>query len=115
MDIQDIEGKKAVDYIVNIEDEDIQQEVLQMLELSGSESKPTKCNKKTILTILLGVQTFFCAIYIYPLLIAFYGSNFQVMIGCILCCISWVSFALLIRRDPGKLVSDCNVSFTVSA
>jgi len=68
---------------------------------------------------LLGVQTFFCLTYLYPLLFDLYGdAGFNlslILVGTGLCISFWVTFGLLIYMNPGKLYPEVNPSYTVSA
>lgn len=54
--MMDADGRRPADYIVDIDDEDVQQEVLQILDSgANTASKLGICSKKTILASLLGV------------------------------------------------------------
>jgi hypothetical protein len=55
-DLEDAADKKPADYIVDIEDEDLQQDVLQILAGARKKDKEfRRCSKKTLLAVLLGL------------------------------------------------------------
>lgn len=72
-----------------------------------------------LLAALLGVQTFFCLTYLYPLFVDLYGDTgfnlFLILVGTGLCISFWVTFGLLLCMNPGKLYQEVNQSYTVSA
>lgn len=105
IDLRDADSKLPFDYLVEIEDADMQQEVMQILAASKVNSNQTK--KKVLLGLLLGLQMVFSLVYLYPLQIIINGFNFAdclvVTIGSLICFLYMISYFILLNSDPGTI------------
>ena len=118
MELLDAEEKKPADYIINIEDTDIQQEVLQILASAQTLTRQSRCcPKKFWMIALLTFQSVFSLIYLYPMLYLLYGKSFGnlflISFGTLCCVVYMVAMVVLLGTDPGKLGPERG-SFTVS-
>ena len=83
---------------------------MQILAAAPSNDKMHKfCSKKTLLTLMLGVQAVSNIFYLYPLLYLFYGFQrlniLTIATGLILCICFLISYAMLLCKDPGQVRS----------
>jgi len=117
---RDAEDKMPADYIVNIEDEDVQQEVLRILASAQAINKKSRCcGKKYWLIALLTFQTVASLIYLYPMLYLLYGKSFGnlilISLGALSCLTFMITMLFLLYINPGKLHPLNSRSYSVSS